>query len=59
MHIYRRMSQTMNYMYLAITTGSSTSISITYIAFLTEMQKRQTPEKGFALHQKRNTTTAV
>jgi hypothetical protein len=35
-------------MYLASTTGSSTSISSTYILFLTKMQKRQIPEKGFA-----------
>jgi hypothetical protein len=33
----------------AKTTDSSTSISSTYILFLTEMQKRQIPEKGFAL----------
>jgi hypothetical protein len=29
------------FIYLAILTGSSISISITYILFLTEMQKRQ------------------
>jgi hypothetical protein len=34
---------------LAINTGSNISILITYIVFLTEMQKRQTLEKGFAL----------
>jgi hypothetical protein len=34
---------------LAINTGLNISILITYILFLTEMQKRQTPEKGFAL----------
>ncbi|MGB5847405.1 MAG: hypothetical protein WBH40_02895, partial [Ignavibacteriaceae bacterium] len=37
------------YRYLAINTGQSTSISITYILFLTKMQKRQIPGKGFAL----------
>ncbi|MGB5992327.1 MAG: hypothetical protein WBG61_08400, partial [Desulfobacterales bacterium] len=37
------------YRYLASTTGSNISISITYILFLTKMQKRQTPEKRFAL----------
>jgi len=35
--------------FLAKTTGSSISTSITYILFLTEMQKRQTLLKGFAL----------
>jgi hypothetical protein len=35
--------------YLASTTGPSISISITYIVFVTEMQKRQTLEKGFTL----------
>jgi hypothetical protein len=30
-----------NFSYLAINTGSSISISITYIVFLTEIQKRQ------------------
>jgi len=35
--------------YLAILTGSNISILITYIVFVTKMQKRQTPEKGFAL----------
>ena len=35
--------------YLATNTGSSISISSTYILFLTKMQKGQTPEKGFAL----------
>jgi hypothetical protein len=38
-----------NYRFLASTTGSSISISITYILFLTKLQKRQTPEKRFAL----------
>ena len=38
-----------DFRYLASTTGSSTSFSITYILFLTEMQKRQTLLKGFAL----------
>jgi hypothetical protein len=35
--------------YLASTTGSNISILITYIVFLTKLQKRQIPEKGFAL----------
>jgi len=35
--------------FLASTTGLNISILITYIVFVTEMQKRQTPEKGFAL----------
>jgi len=34
--------------YLAINTGSSISIPITYIVFLTKLQKRQNLEKGFA-----------
>ena len=34
---------------LAKTTGPSTLTSSTYILFLTEMQKKQTPENGFAL----------
>ena len=38
-----------DYKYLAKTTSPSISISITYILFLTKMQKRQTLEKGFAL----------
>jgi len=33
----------------AINTGSSISITITYIAFVTKMQKRQTLSNGFAL----------
>ena len=37
-----------DYRFLASTTGSSISISVTYILFLTEMQKRQTPQNGFA-----------
>ena len=37
-----------DYMYLAISAGINISISVTYILFLTEMQKRQTPENGFA-----------
>jgi hypothetical protein len=40
-------------MLLAINTGSNISTSSTYILFLTKMQKRQTPEKGFALFEKR------
>jgi hypothetical protein len=34
-----------DYRYLAIITGSRTSFSITYIVFVTEMQKGQIPEK--------------
>ena len=37
-----------DYRYLAKITGSSISTSITYILFLTKMQKRQIPEKGSA-----------
>ena len=37
------------YRYLAILTSPSISILITYIVFLTEMQKRQTLVKRFAL----------
>ena len=43
----------LDYRYLAKSTGSSISISITYILFLLEMQKRQTLEKGSALRGKR------
>ncbi len=42
--------------YLASTTGLSISISITYILFLTKMQKRQTLEKEFALFKNDITT---
>ena len=42
-----------DYRYLAINTGSSFSILITYIVFVTKMQKRQPPEKGFTLIEKR------
>jgi hypothetical protein len=42
-----------DYRYLAINTGSSISILITYIVFVTKMQKRQTLDKGFALIEKR------
>ena len=42
-----------DYRYLAINTGSSISISITYIVFVTKMQKKQTPEKEFAPIEKR------
>jgi len=41
-----------DYRYLTIITGSSTSISSTYILFSTKMQKRQTLLKGFALIEK-------
>jgi hypothetical protein len=39
--------------YLAKTTGSSISISVTYIVFLTKMQKGQIPLEEFALIKKR------
>jgi hypothetical protein len=35
-----------NYMYLAKTTGPSTSISNTYILFLTKLQKKGKPSKN-------------
>ena len=38
-----------DYRYLAIITGSSISTSITYIVFLTKLQKGESPRKGFAL----------
>jgi len=38
-----------DYRFLASTAGLSISISITYILFLTKLQKRQTLEKEFAL----------
>jgi hypothetical protein len=41
----------------ASTTGSSTSFSSTYIVFVTKMQKRQIPEKGFALFKNDITTS--
>jgi len=41
-----------DYRYLAIITGSSISILITYIVFVTKLQKRQTLEKGFALKKR-------
>jgi hypothetical protein len=37
------------FVHLAKSTGSSISTSSTYIVFVTEMQKRQIPENGFAL----------
>ena len=39
----------LNYKYLAKNKGPSISILSTYIMFLTKLQKRQIPEKGFAL----------
>jgi len=42
-------SQVQKLCFLAMNTSSSTSIASTYILFLTEMQKRQIPENGFAL----------
>ena len=41
------------YRYLASTTSSSISILITYIVFVTKMQKRQTLRNGFAFIRKR------
>jgi hypothetical protein len=38
-----------NLCFLAINTGLNISILITYIVFVTKMQKRQNPEKGSAL----------
>jgi hypothetical protein len=38
-----------NYMYLAMITGSSTSISITYILFPTKMQKGKPDEMDLPL----------
>jgi hypothetical protein len=48
--LYRAFSEceirfSVNYMYLAINTGSSISIPGTYIVFLTKMQKRANPVK--------------
>ena len=40
-------------MYLAKITSLDQLIPITYILFLTKMQKRQIPEKGSALIEKR------
>jgi hypothetical protein len=45
-----------NLCYLAIITGSSISISSTYIVFVTKLQKRQTLEKGSALFKNDITT---
>jgi hypothetical protein len=45
-----------NCRYLAKIKGSSISIPITYIVFLTKMQKRQTLEKEFALFKNDITT---
>jgi len=41
------------YRYLAKTTTRSHFVVITYIVFLTKLQKRQTPHKEFALFEKR------
>jgi hypothetical protein len=40
-------------MYLAIIAGPNISNFLTDILFLTELQKRQTPKKGFAFIEKR------
>ena len=47
------LSDVVDYRLLAKTKGQSISVSITYIAFLTKLQKRQVPEKRFALIEKR------
>ena len=44
------------YRYLAKTKGQSISISITYILFLTELQKRQARRNGFAFIENDITT---
>ena len=49
LRIYAKNPAFKNLCLLASTTGSSTSISITYILFLTKLQKRQTRWNGFAL----------
>jgi len=41
-----------DYRYLAILTGSSTSILITYIVFLTEMQKGKPGEMSLPFSEK-------
>jgi hypothetical protein len=46
-----------DYRYLAISTSSSISISITYILFLTNLQKRQTLEKGLPILENDITTS--
>jgi hypothetical protein len=43
------LSDVVDYRFLASTTGLSISISITYILFLTKLQKRQTQRNGSAL----------
>ncbi len=50
-------SDVVDYRYLAINTGSNISILITYIVFVTKMQKGQTREKGFALFKNDITTS--
>jgi hypothetical protein len=50
---YRNDGRKEKYRYLAKTTSPSISISITYIVFLTKLQKRQTIRNGFALIKKR------
>jgi hypothetical protein len=46
-------SDVVDYRFLAKTTSSIISIASTDIVFLTKLQKRQTPQNGFALFQKR------
>ena len=54
--ILRKSYRASGFVHLAINTGLSISISITYILFLTKMQKRQTLEKEFALFKNDITT---
>jgi hypothetical protein len=46
----------LKFRYLAKTTGSNISILITYIVFLTKLQKGESPRKGFALFKNDITT---
>ena len=52
-YIVALISEMVDCRYLAKTTGPSTYIAITYIAFVTKMQKRQTQRNKFALIKKR------
>jgi len=54
--IYAKNPAFKNLCFLAKTTGPSISVSITYIVFLTKLQKRQTLEKEFALFKNDITT---
>jgi hypothetical protein len=46
-------NRVIDYIYLAKTTSLDQLIPITYIVFLTKLQKRQTLSNGFALIEKR------